>query len=260
MLAEVDDDGSDGEVSVLSLVALSKESSADFFLEICNISFMTRFISSSKLSSFFESRGTASTFIALDVTTPLLGITKTSSLTLLSLAAVTTETDFVPESNDALFIKVFSSSLERSMMLTEDEAVVGVFLSDSSLSLSAPSSLPCPSRFSDACSPSSPVVLGAPSLIFSTDLMLKTPLEAASLSSGCCFPGVTTASLCSADMLFLLDGSPLGLVVRVEVVRVVGELLGRTVALSEGLGGCGVVLPTLPPPKDTCFLTGTDRL
>ncbi|MPC15431.1 hypothetical protein E2C01_008223 [Portunus trituberculatus] len=70
--------------------------------------------------------------------------------------------------------------------------------------------------------------LGAPSLIFSTDLMLRTPLEAATFSSGCCFPGVATVS---PDILFLLTGSPFGFVVVVEAVGVVGETLGMTVAL-----------------------------
>lgn len=169
----------------------------------------------------------------------------------------------MPDSNEALFTEDFSSSLERSMILTEDEADATALLSGGGLSLPAPSSLPCFSAFFDGCCASSPVVLGAPSLIFSTDLMLNTPLEVTSLSSACCFPGVTTGSLCSTDMLFLLAGSALGLVEEMEVVEVVGvggELLGRTVALSEGLGGCGVLLPTVPPPRDTCFLTGTDRL
>lgn len=63
-MAEVDDiDNDDDErLSDDSLVVLSKESSADFFFEICKISFMTRFISSSKLSSFLGSRGNASAF------------------------------------------------------------------------------------------------------------------------------------------------------------------------------------------------------
>lgn len=52
----------DGRLSEGSLTVLSKESSADFFFEICNISFMTRFISSSKLSSFLGSGGIASAF------------------------------------------------------------------------------------------------------------------------------------------------------------------------------------------------------
>lgn len=62
MMAEADDMGNDNEMlSEESLVVvLSKESSADFFFEICNISFMTRFISSSRLSSFFASSGNAS--------------------------------------------------------------------------------------------------------------------------------------------------------------------------------------------------------
>ena len=198
MLTDADADcAGEGAISLLSLVALSMESSADFFLEICNISFMTRFISSSKLSSFFKSSGSESALVVMDATDPGLGIAKTSSFILESFTAFTTETDLPPESDDALFNKVFSSSLERSIMLTPDEAAaaaaVAAFLSDCGLSLPELSSLPSLSCFS-TWSPSSPF-LGAPSLIFSTDLMLRTPLEADNRSSDCCFPGVAAASL-----------------------------------------------------------------
>lgn len=166
----------------------------------------------------------------------------------------------MPNSEDALFNRVFSSSLERSIMLTEDDAIVAVFFSKSSLSRPTLSPFPLLSLFSGTCSPSSPVVLGTSSLIFSTDLMVRTPLETVNLSSDWCFPGVVTASLLSPLILFLLTGSPLGFVVGVEVPEVVDELLGKTVALSDGLGGCGVLVTTLPPPRDICFLTATDRL
>lgn len=166
----------------------------------------------------------------------------------------------MPASDDALFMRVLSSSLERSIILTEDDDdVVAVFFSKGGLSRSTLSPLPFLSLFSGTRSLSSPVVLGMSSLIFSTDLMVRTPLDADNLSSGCCFPGAVTSSLLSTLMLFLLAGSPFGFVVGVEVVEVVGELFGKTVALSDGLGGCGVVT-TLPPPRGTCFLTATDRL